>query len=467
MKQEFIPGFITLFVHYNHTYPGILAGKGRGLMSQTWQETHNRKIAILVERMNVFFCCLAILAIAAGMNFNTATGAEQAIQPWPELDYFPLASGFDLPTAITHAGDNSGRLFIAGQEGVIWAYQPASGVRTVFLDIRDRVTSPVNGGGGEEGLLGIAFAPRFKSNGHFYIYYTGMDSNNRVSRFQVVNNGSQADPASEKLILYMQHPARNHNGGQLAFGPDGYLYIGTGDGGTGGDLAQDGSSLLGKILRLQVEQALTQPPPQTMPAQVYFPLLVSAADPDRPPYTIPEDNPFLDRPNFLGEIWAMGLRNPWRFSFDRANGDLYIADVGQLIIEELNVQPSGAAGGQNYGWNILEGDRCYQNPSCSPNAYTSPVYTYTHTSGTETNCSITGGYMYRGPTVAALQGIYLFGDYCSGRIWGLQWDGGKAVVEELDNTGYQITTFGEDESGEVFVADRKSGDVFRVITASQ
>ena len=250
-----------------------------------------------------------------------------------------------------------------------------------------------------------------------------------------------ADPASEEVILTVPQPFANHNGGQLAFGPDNNLYIGMGDGGSGGDPLNNGQSpgtLLGKLLRIDVESGVR-------------------------PYRVPPDNPFLLSAGYLPEIWALGLRNPWRFSFDRGTGDLYIGDVGQNSFEEIDFQAAGDLVGRNYGWNIMEGDSCYPpgTVGCDRTGLALPVFVYDHALG----CSVTGGHVYRGSAFPSLQGVYLFGDLCSGRIWGIRkngaaWD--NAVL--ADNTALTITTFGEDESGNVYVVNYATGDLLRILS---
>jgi glucose/arabinose dehydrogenase len=341
-----------------------------------------------------------------------------------------LASGLYKPNTITNAGDGSGRLFIIEQDGRVRIIKHDQLQRVAFLDIRDRVDASSL----ERGLLGMAFHPYYQENGFFYVNYTDKNGNTIISRFSVSANTDLADPASEKILLSIDQPYANHNGGCLVFGLDGYLYIGTGDGGSSGDpqdYAQSLDSLLGKLLRIDVDHG--------------------------DPYAIPPDNPFANgggRP----EILDYGLRNPWRFSFDRQTGDLYIGDVGQENYEEINFLPGGYTVLYNLGWNYREGLHAYSNrvfPGKIP--YIDPVLEYDHTQG----CAVIGGVVYRGQALAELTGIYLFGDYCQGRIWGLRQANGQWLSAQLFRTSYAVTAFGEDEQGEVYLADL-NGNVLRL-----
>jgi glucose/arabinose dehydrogenase len=389
--------------------------------------------------------------------------APQVPQAWPAVALVQVAAGFASPVHITHAGDGSGRLFIVEQAGRIKILLGGQ-ISGVFLDIAGRVLSPANGGGGEQGLLSVAFPPSF-GNGidHFYVYYTNQSGDNQLSRFSISTNPDLADPASEEILLVIPHPGqRNHNGGQLAFGPDGYLYIGTGDGGGGGDPqgnAQNLTSLLGKLLRIDVDPVAPIPTAY----KVYLPSIAQqftgSSDPPRR-YLIPKDNPFLNDPTARPEIWAFGLRNPWRFSFDRQTGDIWIGDVGQNNWEEIDFQPANSLGGENYGWNIMEGEVCYADPNCSPTGFTPPVQVYDHSNG---NCAVTGGMVYHGSTQPALQGIYFYGDYCTGNLWGLRWETGAWQNTLLLDSHYRIASFGENEAGELFLADINGGVIYQVV----
>jgi glucose/arabinose dehydrogenase len=352
------------------------------------------------------------------------------------------AAGLESPVAISHAGDGSGRLYVVEQAGTIAVVEDGQVSETRMLDIVDRVES----GGSEQGLLGLAFAPDFATSLLFYVMYTDLDGNEVVSRFTAGEDFVSADPESEEILIYQEDFAENHNGGQLAFGPDGFLYIGLGDGGGGGDPEENGqdlSTLLGKILRIDVDPA--------------------NATGDEP-YAIPADNPFVDTADAAPEIWAYGLRNPWRFSFDTETGDLYIGDVGQGEIEEIDFAPAGE-GGQNYGWNLMEGESCYAVEACDPEAddLTLPIAQYTHAEG---GCSVTGGYVYRGDVHADLVGTYFYGDYCSGLIWGATMDtDGSFAVSEPYESGLRISTFGEGEDGAVYLADLTNGTIYELVAA--
>ena len=332
---------------------------------------------------------------------------------------------FDRMVFLTYAERESGRLFVVLQPGriVVFENDPAVESAQTFLDIRERV----NDAGNEEGLLGLAFDPAFAENGYFYVYYTASRPRRSVvSRFSVsAGDANRADAGSELVFLEVEQPYRNHNGGHVAFGPDGMLYVGLGDGGSSGDPrgnGQDTSTLLGSILRIDV----------------------SALD-QLGGYAAPPDNPFAGGDGAArGEIWAYGLRNPWRFSFDRETGDLWAADVGQNLYEEVNVVRRGL----NYGWNVMEGSHCFRREGCDSRGLEMPVAEY----GREGGCSVTGGYVYRGRRMPSLYGAYLYGDFCSGKIWALRHDG-AAVTEQMliADTGLSISSFGEDPSGEVYV----------------
>jgi glucose/arabinose dehydrogenase len=347
-----------------------------------------------------------------------------------------FVTGLDKPVHITHAGDSTGRLFVAEQRGRIQSISD-NGTVQPFLDIEDRVGFLDNG---ERGLLSIAFHPGFASNGRLFVNYTGLapDGNTFISEFVVTGDPLEDPPtkASEIVLLELEQPAPNDNGGQIAFGPDGMLYIGTGDGGSSalGDPygnGQNKDSLLAKLLRIDV-------------------------DGDRP-YAVPDDNPFVGDADYRPEIYAWGLRNPWRFSFDRETGDLWLADVGQDEIEEVDVVQAGA----NYGWPVVEGDQCYE-ANCDLSAYDAPVWVET----SPPSVAIVGGHVYRGCRMPDVHGLYIYSDYnyFDSPLHSLSWDGATAERGDLsrDSTDAVIASFGEDEAGEMYALDHENGRVLKL-----
>ncbi len=395
---------------------------------------------IMIARLILAAVILGAVAGCAGGGGSTASSQPTPPQTTPPqalpvLTLTAVTSGLASPTVITHAGDGSGRLFVVEQGGTIRIVNSGGTLMpTPFLDISGRILS-----GGERGLLGLAFPPGFSTKRYFYVDYTrAADGATVVSRFSVSANPDVADATSEQVLLVVSQPFANHNGGQLAFGPDGMLYVGLGDGGSGGDPMGNGqntATLLGKLLRLDVEAGVV-------------------------PYRIPPDNPFVASATAKPEIWALGLRNPWRFSFDRQTGDLYIADVGQDAWEEIDFQSVGAAGGANYGWNILEGPACFSPATgcVPPPAYSAPVASYGHDVG----CAVIGGYVYRGPGNRNMQGLYFYGDFCSGRVWALRKVGNAWQSDLLQQAGLAISSFGEDEAGHLYVADYTTGTIYRI-----
>jgi glucose/arabinose dehydrogenase len=360
-----------------------------------------------------------------------------------------VASGLDFPVFVTAPPGDGERLFILLQAGKIVVLKNGTLLPVPFLDIDGLI--PDVSAYDERGLLGMAFHPQYASNGFFYLDYIGLDNSTNIVRYTVSGDPDVADAASATLILNIPQPYGNHNGGMLAFGPqDGDLYIGMGDGGSEGDpgdRGQDLTTLLGKLLRIDVDGGA--------------------------PYAIPPDNPYAAGGGPLPEIWASGLRNPWRYSFDRGPGDLYIADVGQWDWEELDFQPATAGGGQNYGWRLMEGNHCYNPPTdCNDGTLTLPVYEYDHAG---LACSITGGYVYRGSAIPELQGQYFFADYCSNQIHSLRIVDG-AVTDLQDRTAElapgqgltieNIASFGEDGLGELYIVDRTAnllGEVYKIV----
>ena len=346
-----------------------------------------------------------------------------------------FASGFTRPVDIAHAGDD--RLFIVEQRGFIKIINAAGQVLpTPFLDIDARVNSGAN----ERGLLGLAFHPEYSNNGYFFVNYTNNSGHTVIARYSVnPTNPNQALVDSEQIIMTITQPFSNHNGGDLNFGADGYLYIGMGDGGSGGDpqnYSQNRQSLLGKMLRIDVNNGS--------------------------PYSVPASNPFINIAGTRPEIWAIGLRNPWRFSFDRETQDLWIADVGQNAWEEVHFRPASSAGGENYGWRCYEGSATYNTNGCAgASGYIVPIRTYPNPAE---GCSITGGFVYRGEDYPGLWGRYLYTDYCSGKIWSLRPDGQGGWTNELLRQGAtnQYSTFGEDQRGELYLASLSSGQIWQL-----
>jgi uncharacterized repeat protein (TIGR01451 family) len=387
-------------------------------------------------------------AAGAGPKPMAATRFGAAAVP---VSLIPLVTGLPAPpVAITNAHDGSGRLFITLQDGRVMVHDGCNLKITPFLDIRSLVLS-----GGERGLLSIAFHPAFPATPYFYVYYTRQDDGAIViARYRVsIGNANVADPASGVTLIVIPHPNfANHNGGQVQFGPDGYLYFATGDGGSANDPscnAQRDDVLLGKMMRVDVNQNFNTPP--------Y--------------YGIPPTNPFVGPGNPPDEVWAKGLRNPYRFSFDRLLGDLLIGDVGQGAREEVDLQPVGA-GGRNYGWKVMEGTSCTFDiggcggpppPHCLASAYTPPVLEYSHAAG---RCSITGGYRYRGTQIPGLFGSYVYADYCTGEIFAATQTGQTWAAGLINDAPFNVSAFGEDEAGELYVANYSGSAIYRIVSPS-
>jgi hypothetical protein len=363
-----------------------------------------------------------------------------SLRAQPQLELQPFASGFQSPIGIMNAGDD--RLFVIQQRGLIRIIDLEGNIAdTPFLDFSGTVSQE----GFETGLLGLAFHPDYNENGYFFVSYTReTDGNSVISRFSVSDDDPNlADPDSEQVLLTADQPFANHNGGQILFGPDGYLYIALGDGGSAGDPednAQDPTTLLGKMLRIDVDGD------------------------NGNGYAIPADNPFVDDETTPDEIWALGLRNPWRNSFDRYTGDFWIADVGQTDREEVNFQPAGSPGGDNYGWRCYEGTMEFNLEGCDdPENYVFPVFEYGHPDETGCTGSITGGYVYRGAIYSGMFGVYLAGDYCTGVFYYVSHENSEFEGGELITINEQeITSFGEDRYGELYVALIGSGEILRV-----
>ena len=346
------------------------------------------------SRMAIAVACILCLGVSLAQEPEEPIISRDTAPSSELVELTEIAGGFDRPLYVTHANDGSGRLFVLEQTGKIWIIKDGLLSDDPFLDISGLITASATRPYSEQGLLGVAFHPDYDSNGRFFVSYTDRSGSTVVARYQVsLSNPDIADAGSGQLIFQLRQPYVNHNGGHIDFGPDGYLYIALGDGGSANDplgAGQNRRLLLGSILRIDVDGAL--------------------------PYAIPQDNPFAGDDSALDEIWAYGLRNVWRFSFDRDTGDLYLADVGQNLWEEVNFQPADSNGGENYGWNVWEGTHPFAGGSASD--HVPPVFEYPHSLG----CSVTGGYVYRGSAIPQLEAVYLFGDYCTGRVWAMYRD---------------------------------------------
>jgi len=397
------------------------------------------------KRGRILLVALVVIAIVAGLSvtawfvwFNpqkqspSTTPITTLNTPLiqPEL----ITTGLKSPTSILATPDSiDSRLFIVEQDGLIRIIDKSRKLNEKpFLDISSKILQ-----GGEMGLLGMAFHPSYKQNGYFYINYIDKNQNTVIARYAVTPNADTADPTSEKILFTLKQPYTNHNGGALVFGPDSYLYIALGDGGSAGDpenRAQNKAEYFGKILRIDVDHG--------------------------DPYVIPPNNPFVNEANSKPEIWAYGLRNPWRISFDKETGDLYIADVGQGELEEVNIQKSSSKGGENYGWRCYEGKQAYKLDGCGDSSkYVMPVLEYDHK---EDSCSITGGYVYRGERYPALSGKYFYGDYCNGQLFYAGNENNTWTNVLAAQTPYSISTFGQDSNGELYFADFKTGSIYHI-----
>lgn len=369
---------------------------------------------------------------------STPVTTREALPDESGFQILEIAAGFWFPLGVTHSGDGTGRVFVVEQTGTIWALINGERLPGPFLDISSRVSQDVLLGYSERGLLGLAFHPDYEENGRFFVHYADPVGTVRIVEYRVSEDDpNRADPNSARELLAIPEPDALHNGGQLAFGPDGYLYIGLGDGGGFVDPSRTGqnpSDHLAAILRIDVDKA-------------------------DPIYGIPDDNPYIEHDNFAPEVWAYGLRNPWRFSFDRATGDLYIGDVGLVTYEEVNFQPADSRGGENYGWSALEGPEIAEGwTDPLPEDAIDPVATYGHDQG----CAITGGYVYRGAGIPELTAAYIYGDYCMGNIWAAyrdedgEWHSGVITTQQRG-----VTSFGEDEAGELYAVDYYGGRLLK------
>ena len=376
------------------------------------------------------------------LTFGVVGCSEESVQPPPPppsssgLALKDVGTSFNFPILVTGPPGESDRIFVVEKRGTIRIVQGGATLTTPFVDLSSKVST-----GSEQGLLGMAFHPQYASNGLFVVHYTDPSGNTKVSTLRVSSaDPNRADPATEATFLDAVQPFSNHNGGMIAFSPtDGHLYIGLGDGGSGGDPQGNGQKLttpLGKLLRVAISPT----------GQV----------------SVPNDNPFANQSGSRADIWSYGLRNPWRFSFDRQNGDLYIGDVGQNELEEIDVVTSGASKGANFGWNVMEGRSCYGSSSCNRQSLTLPVLDYPHADG----CSVTGGYVYRG-AITSLRGTYFYADYCRGWVRSFRWVNGAATdPREWPDLapGGQITSFGEDGAGELYLMTA-AGRVARIVAA--
>ena len=393
--------------------------------------------------------CIGIAALLVGLALSIpacTSGAELVLEP--------VASGLHIPVDLQSLPGDP-RLFVVEKVGTIRIIEDGRVLPEPFLDIHDQVSRS-----NEQGLLGLAFHPDYAHNGLLFVNYTDRNGDTRVVRYHVAPGGRHVDPASRTVILGVDQPYVNHNGGQVIFGPDGMLYIPLGDGGSGGDPHGNGQNLgtlLGKLLRIDVDR--------------------------RTPYAIPKDNPFVAIPGARPEIWAYGLRNPWRSSFDKLTGDLYIGDVGESCWEEVNYAPASDPGGRNYGWRKMEGNHCFNafdfsscdppgeicagTPLCNDASITRPIVEFSHGVG----CSVTGGYVYRGCRMTNWQGTYLYGDFCAGFVKGFKVVGGVATQDvdlsaQLDpggSLGASLSSFGQDAQGELYIASISTGSVLKIV----
>ncbi|MDX1623945.1 MAG: PQQ-dependent sugar dehydrogenase [Gemmatimonadota bacterium] len=372
-------------------------------------------------------------ALLAGCGDGGGTPPSSNGQNGVEVRLERIASGLDFPLYVTAPPDDP-RLFVVEKTGRILVRREGRILEAPFLDLSGLVS-----GGSEQGLLSLAFHPDYAANGRFFVNYTDRAGDTRVVEYGVSADPDRADPDPVRTVLAVEQPFSNHNGGLALFGPDGMLYVGMGDGGSAGDPrenGQDTSTLLGALLRLDVDGG--------------------------DPYAIPADNPLVEEPGARGEIWAWGLRNPWRFAFDRASGDLYIADVGQNEFEEVNAV-AGAGRGLNYGWDVMEATHCFEpDEGCDRSGLTLPVVEYDHGEG----CSVTGGFVYRGEAIPALRGTYFYSDFCSGFVRSFRLSGGEAVDERrwpgLEPDGGRVGSFGVDAAGELYITTARGG-VFEIV----
>lgn len=395
---------------------------------------HHRWLTVLVPIFVIAAACAGEVSVPTPSPGVT----RPASTPVPITDSFTLLQvigGFVRPTLVTNAADGSNRLFILEKPGRIRVIKSGLLLAEPFLDISNLVKSDAN----EQGLLGLAFHPDFEKNGRFFVAYSARNADNTVAEYRVnPPSADTADPATGKALLAVADQFANHNGGMLAFGPDGFLYISMGDGGSSGDPNGNGqnlNSLLGKLLRVDVNSGS--------------------------PYAIPATNPFVSRTGVRKEVWAYGLRNPWRITFDRETGDLWIGDVGQNKYEEVDFQRADSRGGENYGWNTMEGNHCFKPESgCAEQGLVKPAFEYDHGQG----CSVTGGYVYRGKSIPSLVGRYLFADYCQTTLWATtKGSDGAFTTDKIGKVPKGVSAFGEDEAGEIYLSIDGEGAVYKLV----
>jgi glucose/arabinose dehydrogenase len=396
-----------------------------------WEKTLVSVSVLNVLRSRRFALPVVVVLLLAGLTAGSARTDATARSNDFAFDLELVVDGLDSPVQVVDPGDGSNRLFVVEQGGTIRVIRDGQLLAEPFLDLRDRVSCC-----GERGLLSIAAHPDFAENGLIVVSYTDSAGDTAVASYRASEaDPDVADPAGGKLILTVEQPAANHNGGLVLFGPmDGYLYLGLGDGGgSNGRNSQDPGTLLGKMLRIDIDHV--------QPGQSY---------------AVPADNPLVAVDGARPEIWALGLRNPWRFSFDRITGDLWIGDVGSGGYEEVNFQPAASPGGENYGWDLMEGPECRADDGCA--GLVAPRSGF----GRDLGCVVTGGFVYHGTAIPSLEGVYLFADYCSGRVWGLPQDAppGAALLGPVE-TGLRISSFGEDRSGEFYIVDL-DGAIYRI-----
>ncbi len=385
----------------------------------------------------------ATTVATTAVQATATSAAAQNVTSFPDpqkYNWKEVVTGLSNPVDMRAANGDSSRLYVVEKRGMIQLLVNGKVQAQPFLDI----LSKVNSKGNEQGLLGLAFDPQYAQNGYFFVNYIDLSGNTVIARYSVTKNSPDlADNQSEMVLLHIQQPYENHNGGDLMFGPDGYLYAGMGDGGSAGDPHGNGQStnvLLGKMLRIDVHNAAAGQP-----------------------YSAPADNVFVKDGKGLPEIWAYGLRNPWRFSFDMANGDLYIADVGQDKWEEIDYLPANSPSGANFGWNLREGKHDYKGTVPPGTQLTEPVFDYGHDQG----CSVTGGFVYRGKKLPEFQGVYLFADYCTGKLWGLlKGADGSWQTQKLFDMKMSIPSFAQDADGEIYALDQRSGGVYQLQAAN-